>query len=177
MIFGTTLLTFVHVVISLVGLGSGLGVMYGLLTAKRSDAWTATFLVSTVLTSATGFLFPFERFLPSHALSVLSLLVLAVAIFARYARHLVGAWRRVYVATAVTALYFNFFVLVVQLFQKVPVLKAMAPTQSEPPFLLTQVILLVTFVAAGVAAAIKSRNQTVQVQVGAECDCRCERVG
>jgi len=163
MIFGTTLLTFVHVAISLVGLGSGLGVMYGLLAAKRSESWTATFLVSTVLTSATGFLFPFERFLPSHALSILSLLVLAVAIFAKYARHLAGAWRQAYVATAVTALYFNFFVLVVQLFQKVPVLKAMAPTQSEAPFLLTQVILLVTFAVAGVAAAIKNRDQTVRV--------------
>jgi hypothetical protein len=108
MSFGMTLLTFVHVAFSLVGLGSGLGVMYGLLAAKRSDSWTATFLVSTVLTSATGFLFPFEHFLPSHALSILSLLVLAVAIFARYARHLPGAWRQAYVATAVTALYFNF---------------------------------------------------------------------
>ena len=163
MIFGTTPLTFVHVAISLVGLGSGLGVMYGLLAAKRSDFWTATFLVSTILTSATGFLFRFERFLPSHALGILSLLVLAVAIFARYARHLAGAWRQTYVATAVTALHFNVFVFVVQLFQKVPVLKAMAPTQSEAPFLLTQVIVLATFVVAGVTAAIKNRNQAVRV--------------
>jgi hypothetical protein len=163
MIFGTTPLTFVHVAISLVGLGSGVGVMHGLLAAKQSDSWTATFLVSTILTSATGFLFPFERFLPSHALSILSLVVLAVAIFARYARHLVGAWRQAYVATFVTALYFNFVVLVVQLFQKVPLLKAIAPTQSEPPFLLTQVIILAIFVVAGVAAAIKNRNQAVRV--------------
>ena len=163
MIFGTTPLTFVHVAISLVGLGSGLGVMCGLLAAKRSDTWTATFLVSTILTSATGFLFPFERFLPSHALSILSLVVLAVAVFARYARHLAGAWQQVYVATAVTALYFNFFVLVVQLFQKVPVLKALAPTQSEPPFLVAQVLLLTSFVVAGVAAAIRNRHQSVRV--------------
>jgi hypothetical protein len=159
MSIGLTLLTIVHVVISLVGIGSGLVVVYGFLAAKRMEVWTTTFLVSTVLTSATGFLFPFERFLPSHALGILSLVVLTVAIVARYSLHLAGAWRRTYVITAVTAFYFNVFVLVAQLFQKVRALKAMAPTQSEPPFLLTQAIVLTAFVVVAVAAAIKNRHE------------------
>src|SRR6266446_586266 len=99
MIFGMTPFTFVHVVLSLVGIGSGFVVVYGLFAAKRLDAWTAAFLASTVATSVTGFLFPFERFLPSHAVGLISLAVLAVAVLARYALHLAGAWRRVYVVS------------------------------------------------------------------------------
>jgi hypothetical protein len=132
MIFGMTIFTFVHVVLSLVGIFSGFVVVIGLLTTKRLDAWTALFLVSTVLTSVTGFLLPFHHFMPSHGVGIVSLMVLAVAIFARYGRHLTGAWRRSYVITSVIALYLNAFVLVVQLFLKVPALKAMAPTQTEP---------------------------------------------
>jgi len=108
--------------------------VFGLLVAKRLDGWTTLFLASTVLTSVTGFLFPFSRFLPSHGVGILSLLALAIAIFARYGRHLSGLWRRTYAITAVIALYLNVFVLIVQLFQKVPALKAIAPTQSEAPF-------------------------------------------
>src|SRR5437764_10602616 len=120
MIFGMAPLTFVHVVLSLVGIGSGFVVVYGLLAPKRLDAWTAAFLASTVATSATGFVLPADHFMPSHAIGIVSLLVLAVAIPARYAFRLAGAWRRTYVISAVTALYLNVFVLVAQLFQKVP---------------------------------------------------------
>jgi hypothetical protein len=156
---GLTFLTVVHVVISLVGIGSGLVVVYGLLGRRRLDLWTAVFLVSTVLTSASGFLFPFDRFLPSHGLAILSLAALAVAIAARYAYHLVGAWQHAYTVAAITSFYFNVFVLIVQLFQKVSALKALAPTQSEPPFLVTQVVVLTVFVFVTVAAALKNRGE------------------
>jgi hypothetical protein len=146
-------LTLVHVVLSLIGISSGFVVVYGLLTAKRLDAWTALFLATTVATSVTGFLFPFHKFLPSHAIGILSLVVLAIAIFARYVRHLAGGWRRAYVITAVIALYFNVFVLIAQAFMKVPALKALAPTQSEPPFLIAQLVCLVLFVVLGIGAA------------------------
>ncbi len=159
MIFGMTIFTFVHVALSLLGIFSGFVVVFGLLTAKRLDGWTALFLVSTVLTSVTGFFFPFHRFLPSHALGIISLLVLPIAIFARYGRHLTGAWRRIYVVTAMIALYLNVFVLIVQLFQKVPTLKAMASTQSEPPFKVTQLVALALFVLLTVVAAIRFRNE------------------
>src|SRR5882724_5758412 len=116
--------TLFHVLLSLVGILSGFVVLAGFLTAKRSDGWTALFLTTTVLTSVTGFLFPFHQFLPSHGVGIVSLLALAAAIFARYVRHLLGAWRRTYVITAMVALYLNVFVLIVQLFLKVPALKA-----------------------------------------------------
>ena len=145
MSFGLTVFTFVHVVLSLVGICSGFVVVGGFFAAKRLDSWTALFLASTVATSVTGFLFPFERLLPSHVVGIVSLLALALAIGARYPLHLAWAWREIYVICAVVALYLNVFVLIVQLFQKVPALQALAPTQSEPPFLLTQVVLLAIF--------------------------------
>jgi hypothetical protein len=151
--------TLAHVVISLVGIGSGLVVVAGLLAAKRLDAVTALFLASTALTSLTGFGFPFDHLLPSHVVGLLSLVVLTVAVYARYARHLAGGWRSVYVGTAVTALYLNVFVLIVQAFLKVPVLNAAAPTQSEPPFLVAQLIALVFFAALGVAATVRFRRE------------------
>jgi len=151
--------TAVHVLISLIGIVSGFVVVFGLLVSKRLGGWTAVFLVSTVLTSVTGFFFPFHGFLPSHAVGILSLIVLAIAIFARYGRHLAGAWRRIYVVTAVIAFYFNTFVLIVQLFQKVPALKAMAPTQSEAPFKVTQLLALALFVLVGIFATIKFRDE------------------
>jgi hypothetical protein len=157
MIFGMTTLTFVHVVLSLIGILSGLVVLFGLLTAKRLDGWTALFLTTTVLTSATGFLFPFHKLLPSHIVGIISLVLLAVAILARYALHLAGAWRWIYVVTAVIALYLNVFVLVVQAFLKVPALNDLAPTQSEPPFKITQLVVLALFVVLAIVAAIKFR--------------------
>src|SRR5256886_6612379 len=147
MILGMTTSTFtlVHVVLSLVGIASGLVVVFGLLTGKRLDGWTALFLATTVATSVTGFGFPFDHLLPSHKVGIISLVVLAVAILARYAFHLTGAWRRIYVISAVAALYLNVFVAVVQAFLKVPALKVLAPKQTEAPFLLTQLAVLALF--------------------------------
>jgi hypothetical protein len=147
--------TAVHVIISLIGIVSGLIVAAGLLSAKRLDQWTQLFLSTTALTSITGFGFPVDHLLPSHVVGALSLLVLAIATGARYGRRLAGAWRWIYAVTAMIALYFNVFVLVVQLFQKVPALKALAPTQSEPPFAVVQLVVLAAFAALTVTAAIK----------------------
>jgi hypothetical protein len=162
MIFGMTILTFVHVVLSLVGILSGFVVLFGLLAAKRLDGWTALFLWTTIATSVTGFFFPFHHFLPSHGVGIISLVVLAVALLARYARRLAGAWRWIYVVTAMIALYLNVFVLIVQAFQKVPALNAMAPTQSEPPFVVTQVLALVLFIALTIFAAIRFRVEPLR---------------
>ena len=150
--------TLAHVLISLVGIVSGGVVALGLLRARRLDGCTAVFLATTVATSVTGFLFPFERFLPSHAVGIVSLLVLPVAYFARYRRRLAGPWRPAYVVAAMLALYLNVFVLVVQAFQKVPALKALAPTQSESPFAVTQVVVLVLFFILTAVATIKFRT-------------------
>jgi hypothetical protein len=147
-----TAFTLFHVALSLVGILSGFVVVAGFLTAKRSNGWTAVFLVTTVLTSVTGFLFPFHKFLPSHATGIVSLLVLAITIPALYVFHLAGPWRRTYVIGSVIALYLNVFVLIAQFFMKVPALKAMAPTQSEPPFLGTQVVVMLIFIVFGVVA-------------------------
>jgi hypothetical protein len=153
--------TIIHTLISLVGIFTGLVVLFGLLAGKRLDGWTKWFLITTVLTSVTGFFFPFHGFTPAIALGIMSLIVLAVAIFARYPRHLAGHWRWIYVVTAVIALYFNVFVLVVQTFEKIPALHAMAPTQTEPPFKLTQLIVLAIFVLLGIIAAIRFRPEPV----------------
>jgi hypothetical protein len=161
MVLGMSLQTYtaIHVIISLVGIGSGLVVLAGLLANERLDSWTTIFLTTTVLTSVTGFLFPFKGVTPGIVLGVLSMITLAVAIAARYARHLAGAWRRTYVISAVVSLYFNVFVLVVQSFEKVPALHAVAPTGKETPFAITQLIVLVGFVVLGVMAARKFRGQ------------------
>jgi len=135
--------------------------MFGLLAGKRLDAWTALFLLTTVATSATGFGFPFHKFTPAIGLGIISLVLLALAILARYVFHLAGGWRRTYVITAVTALYFNVFVLVVQSFQKSPALKKLAPTQSEPPFLIAQVVVLVLFVVIGIRAVKRFREPAI----------------
>jgi hypothetical protein len=151
--------TKLHVVISLIGIVSGLVVMSGLLVSRRLNAWTALFLISTVLTSVTGLLFQFNGVTPGIVLAIISLVLLAVAIVARYARHLSGAWRWIYVVTAMISLYLNVFVLVAQLFQKVPALKALAPTQSEPPFAVTQLVVLAMFVLLTILAAIRFRGE------------------
>jgi hypothetical protein len=158
MSFNPATFTIVHVVLSLVGIFSGFVVMAGLLTAKRLDGWTALFLASTVATSVTGFGFPFHQLLPSHLVGIISLVVLAVAIFARYARHLAGPWRAIDVVGAMVALYLNVFVLIVQAFMKVPALNVMAPTQSEPPFLVTQLVVLALFFVVAIVAVNRSRS-------------------
>jgi hypothetical protein len=159
-IFGMTTYTSVHVVISLVGIGSGLVVLLGLLADKRLNGWTALFLATTVATSVIGFGFPFVQLLPSHIVGIISLAVLAVAILERYLRRLAGAWRWIYVLSAVVALCLNVFVLIVQAFLKVSALNALAPTQSEPPFKLTQGVVLVIFILLGIVAARRFRNES-----------------
>ncbi len=145
--------TLFHVVLSLVGIGSGLVIMYGMLRAKSMNSGTALFLATTVLTSLTGFGLPAHKLMPSHIVGIISLFVLAVAIFSRYARRLAGGWRPAYVITAAIALYLNVVVLIIQLFEKVPDLKALAPTQSELPFVVTQVVVMAVFLAVTVLAA------------------------
>lgn len=155
--------TLLHVIISLAGIGSGFIVLYGLLNSKRLDGWTAIFLATTVLTSVTGFMFPFEKLLPSHIVGALSLLVLAIAIFARYGRNLAGSWRAVYVITAAIALYFNCFVAVVQAFLKIPALHALAPHGNEPPFLAAQIVVLAIFVWLTYRAARRFHSAAAQI--------------
>ena len=146
-------LTAVHVVLSLAGIGSGVVAIYRLLKAKTPGRSTQAFLASTAATSLTGFLFPFHGVTPAQVLGVLSLIVLIVASLSIYRHYLRGIWRRTFAITAVMALYFNVFVLVVQLFRRVPALSAMAPTQSEPPFQIAQLAALLLFAAIGIRAA------------------------
>jgi hypothetical protein len=160
MIFDITTFTLIHVALSLVGIIAGLVVAGGLVAGKRLDGWTGVFLVTTVLTNVTGFGFPFVTFLPSHGVGILSLIVLPVVIIARYWKHLAGAWRGVYVVGTVLALYLNVFVLLAQLFLRLPALIVAAPTQKEPPFLLTQLVVLALFVWLGRAAVSGFRGES-----------------
>jgi hypothetical protein len=156
---GTYLL--IHVLISLVGIASGLVVLFGLIGGNRLDGMTAIFLITTVLTSVTGFFFPFHGVTPAINVGILSLVLLAVAIAARYALHLAGAWRTTYVITAMIAQYFNCFVLVAQSFEKIPALHALAPTQKEPPFAIAQGLLLLAFIVLIVYAVKGFRGATL----------------
>jgi hypothetical protein len=157
MILGMSTSTFtaIHVLLSFVGIGSGVLVVWGLLKAKSFEGATAIYLATTVLTNLTGFLFPEEHILPSHVVGAISLVVLAIAILARYALHLAGAWRSIYVVCAMLALYLNCFVAVVQSFLKVPALNALAPHQKEPPFLVAQLLVMALFVVLGIIAVKK----------------------
>src|SRR5262249_32382474 len=154
MIFGlsTPAYTLVHVALSVIGIVCGFGALFGMFHAKRLDRWTAVFLVTTAATSLTGFGFPFHRLLPAHMVGILSLAALATAVAARYVFHLSRHSRWTYVVTAQLALYFNVFVLIVQAFEKVPALKRLAPTQSEAPVLIAQLVALAAFVALTIAA-------------------------
>ena len=150
MVLGMSLATFtiVHVIISLIAIVAGLIVMFGMLGSQRRPGLTAIFLLFTILTSATGFLFPFTVLLPSHMIGILSLVLLAIACIALYAMGLGGSWRWIYVVTALLALYFNVFVLVIQSFLKIPALTAVAPGNppSGPVFAVVQGVVLVFFV-------------------------------
>ena len=163
MILGMTTSTFtlVHVVISLAGLGSGFIVAYGLLTARRLEAWTALFLATTILTCLTGFLFPVEHILPSHRVGIISVVVLAIALVARYAGHMEGSWRPTYIVTALIALYLNTFVAVVQSFLKIPALHALAPQGKEPPFVVAQLVVMAIFGVIGIFAVKRFRLNPV----------------
>ncbi|HEX3710754.1 MAG TPA: hypothetical protein VHV56_12825 [Pseudolabrys sp.] len=149
--------TVVHVIISLIGIASGLIVVFGMLGSRRLGNWTALFLLTTILTSVTGFFFPIHGVTPALTVGVISLVILAVALLARYVKHLVGAWRWIWVVTAVAALWFNTFVLVVQSFLKLPALHALAPNGNEPPFLIAQAAVLIVLVVLGVIAVLKFR--------------------
>ncbi|MGO8700160.1 MAG: hypothetical protein ACLQVY_20920 [Limisphaerales bacterium] len=153
--------TLIHVLISLLAIFSGLVVVGGLLAAKRLDGWTKLFLATTILTSATGFFFPLHGVTPALVVGAVSLVALGVATFARYQRKLAGVWRNAYVVCAVLALYLNVLVLIVQVFDKIPALKAISPTQHEPPFKITQLAVLVAFIISGVVAGIRFRAESV----------------
>lgn len=147
--------TTLHVIISAIGLISGAVVLYGLLKADPLPAWTAIFLISTLLTTVTGFFFPIKGVTPALAVGILSTPLLALAVFAVFGRGLKGSWRWIYVVTAVGAFYFNVVALIAQGFLKVPSLHALAPTGSEPAFLVAQAIGLVVFVVLGVLALFR----------------------
>src|ERR1700712_172522 len=168
MILGMSLATFVqvHVIISLIGIVAGIIVMFGMLGSKRMPGLTAIFLLTTILTSATGFLIPpllFDKTLPSHIVGLLSLVLLAIACIALYVMNLRGAWRWIYALTALVALYLNVFVLVIQSFLKVPALHALAPSvpPAEPPFAIAQGIVLVFFVIVIIGAIRRYRPMPV----------------
>ncbi len=144
--------TTLHVVISLVGIASGLIVLWAMLGGRHLGGLTGVFLATTVLTSVTGFMFPFNQLLPSHIVGLISLAVLAVALVALYGKGLSGSWRSIYVVTATIALYLNVFVGVVQAFRKVGVLHALAPTEAEAPFLIAQIGVLALFGVLGTLA-------------------------
>ncbi|HVX78441.1 MAG TPA: hypothetical protein VHB49_20100 [Bradyrhizobium sp.] len=164
MVLGMDLATFtvVHVIISLVGIVSGIIVMFGLLDSRQMPGVTAIFLLFTILTSATGFLFPFTKLLPSHMIGIISLVLLAIACIALYGMKLAGSWRWIYVVTAMTSLYLNVFVLVIQSFLKIPVLHALAPSvpPAEPPFAAVQGIVLLLFIVAIIGAVRRFRPMT-----------------
>lgn len=147
--------TIIHTLLSLIAIVTGIAVLFQMLGSKRCQTWTKWFLITAVATTMTGFFFPFHGFTPAIGLGIISLPVLGAAIFANYSHQLTGSWRWVYAVTATIALYFNVFVLIVQLFQKLPALRALAPTQTEPPFQITQIVVLALFVLLTIAAAIR----------------------
>ena len=150
--------TILHVIITLVAIGVG-----GMFASNRLPVTTALFLFTTALTSLTGFLFPIHGFTPALGVGIVACVILAVALIALYKEHLVGAWRWIYVITAVVSLYLNVFVLVVQSFVKVSALNALAPMQTEPPFVVTQAAVLAIFVLIALIAVIKFRPPQAQM--------------
>src|SRR5436189_6255370 len=147
--------TIIHTLVSLIAIFTGLIVVFGMIGGNRLDGWTKWFLITAVLTTATGFFFPFHGFTPAIGLGIISLPFLALTIFARYPKHLAGPWRWIYVIGAVICLYFNLFVLVVQAFEKIPALHALAPTQTESPFKLTQLAVLLLSIVLAIVAVIR----------------------
>jgi hypothetical protein len=156
--------TILHVIITLVAIGSGLIIVGGMLASNTLPGTTALFLFATALTSVTGFLFPIHGFTPALGVGIVACVILAVALFALYKERLAGAWRWIYVLTAIVSLYLNVFVLVAQSFMKVSALNALAPRQSEPPFAITQAVVLVIFILIGFITLARFRPVTA-VQV------------
>ncbi len=165
MILGLSLANFtvLHLVISMIAIAFGFVVAGGLLSSNKLPGWTALFLITTVLTNMTGFLFPFTKLLPSHVVAIISLVLLAVALYALYGKALAGKWRFVYVVTSMLALWFNVFVLIAQSFQKVALLNVYAPTGTEPPFAITQGVMLAFFILVIVAAVRKFRPAPIRL--------------
>jgi hypothetical protein len=166
MVLGMSLSTFtiLHVIISLIAIASGIIVVFGMSGSHRLPGWTALFLVTTILTSVTGFLFPFKGFTPAIGVGIVSCILLVIALFALYGRHLDGSWRWIYVVTATAALWFNVFVLIVQSFEKISLLNPHAP-QVGPPlsepqnteFMIAQAAALLLFVVLGIIATVRFR--------------------
>src|SRR5437764_1865805 len=154
--------TVIHTLISVIAIFTGIVVVFGMLAGARLNGWTKWFLITAVATTLTGFFFPFHGFTPAIGLGIISLPFLALTIYARYSKRLGGAWRWIYAIGAVICLYFNLFVLVVQLFEKVPALHAMAPTQTEAPFKLTQLTVLLLSVLLSISAAIRFRPEPIR---------------
>jgi hypothetical protein len=156
-ILGMPLHTFTqfHVGLSLIGILAGLIVLLGMLTSKLLNAVTALFFITTVLTSLTGFLYPFHGITPGIVIGILSMVLLVTAILARYAYHFAGAWRWIYVVCSIIALWFNVFIFIVQSFEKIPAIHALAPTQTESPFKIAQLVVLLTFIVLGIRAVKK----------------------
>jgi hypothetical protein len=155
--------TILHVIITLIAIGSGLIVVGGMFASDSLPVTTAVFLFTTALTSLTGFLFPIHGFTPALGVGIVACVILAVALVALYKEHLVGAWRWIYVITAIVSLYLNVFVLVVQSFMKVPALNALAPTQTEPPFAAAQAAVLAIFILITLIAVIMFRPRKAQM--------------
>ena len=154
---GLVTLTQLHVLISLIGIAAGLIAVAGWLKSDYAKRPTAIFLITTVLTSVTGFFFPFAKLMPSHILGIISLVMLALAVFAFYRKRLSGAWRSIFAVTALLSLYLNVLVLLVQSFQKIPALKALAPTQTEPAFLVAQGLALIVFSVLTILTVVRFR--------------------
>jgi hypothetical protein len=152
--------TIFHVLLSLAGIGSGLVVVYGLLTSRTLDRWTTAFFITNMATSVTGYMFPFHGVTPGHVVGVLALGSLGVGRLARWSHRLSGRWRAVYAVSVVFALYLNVFVLIVQIFRRVPALRVLAPTQTEPAFQITQLVTLIAFVVLGILSTMRFHVRT-----------------
>jgi hypothetical protein len=155
--------TIIHTLISLVAIFTGFAVLFALLAGNRVDGWTKWFLITAVATTVTGFFFPFHGLTPAFNLGLITLPVLAITLYARYPKQLAGAWRWIYAVGAVLTLYFNVFVGIVQSFEKIPALHAMAPTQTEQPFKLTQLSVLGLFIVLGFVAALRFRPEPARL--------------
>lgn len=164
MFFGVSILQDVHVLLSLIGIATGLIVVYGLAKSRRMERMTLLFLATTLLTNLTGFLFPFGGFTPALGVGIIGTAVMAICLIARYIKGMHGRWREIYVITAVLSLYLNVFVLVVQLFLKVPALHALAPNGNEPPFAAVQAVVLLAAIASGWLATRRFRPLEWQAQ-------------
>ena len=159
---GLAAFTAFHVLISLVGIGTGFIAIFGLIAGRWLNLWMKIFLVTTILTSVTGFFFPFKGITPGIVVGIISLLALAISVYALRAKKLAGGWRTAYVITAVVAQWLNFFVLIAQLFEKVPALHVLAPTNTEGPFKAAQLTALILFVVLGFLATRNFKHAQLQ---------------